>query len=105
MAGYIEVVSTLPARRRQGIGRLVMTEVSNVLREHFEMGALSTGVADFYRRLGWEQWAGLVSAYDEGGPHPTPEEEAAVLVLRFGPSAGLDLSLPISAPSRAGDDW
>jgi aminoglycoside 2'-N-acetyltransferase I len=103
--GYVEAVSTLPARQRQGIGRLVMTEVARVLQEHFDMGALATGVVNFYCRLGWELWTGSVSAYDEAGLHPTPEEEGAVLVLRFGHSTNIDLSLPISAPSRPGDDW
>ncbi|HYA44982.1 MAG TPA: GNAT family N-acetyltransferase [Acidimicrobiales bacterium] len=103
--GYVEAVSTLPTRQRQGIGRLVMAEVARVLQGHFEMGALATGVVDFYRRLGWEEWTGPISAYDEEGVHPTPEEEGAVLVLRFGSSTDIELSLPISAPARPGDDW
>jgi aminoglycoside 2'-N-acetyltransferase I len=104
--GYVEAVSTLPARQREGIGRTLMEEVSRILRRRFEMGALATGVHDFYRGLGWEQWWGPTSAYDrEGRLYPTPDEDGAIMVLRFGPSEAVDLSWPISAPVRAGDHW
>ncbi len=35
----------------------------------------------------------------------TPEEDAGVLVLRFGPSTDLDLAAPIACESRPGDGW
>lgn len=103
--GYVEAVSTLPVRQRQGVGRTVMEEVSTILRQRFEMGALATGTHDFYRRLGWEQWLGPTSAYDEEGHYPTPNGDGAIMVLRFGPSTDVDLSSPLSAPVRAGGHW
>lgn len=103
--GYVEAVSVLPARQGEGIGRRVMEEVSRAVRSHFHMGALSTSVPEFYRRLGWDAWEGPVLAYDGEAEYPVPEEEGGVLVLRFGPSRDLDLTLPISAPQRPGDVW
>ena len=35
----------------------------------------------------------------------TPDEDDGVLVLRFGPSADVDLTAPLSCEARAGDDW
>jgi hypothetical protein len=35
----------------------------------------------------------------------TPDEDAGIMVLRFGPSAGVDLAAPISCEARTGDDW
>ena len=37
--------------------------------------AMQERVVEFYRRLGWEQWTGPISAYDEEGVHPTPERK------------------------------
>lgn len=104
-AGYVEAVSTDPVWQGMGIGRVVMERVSGFLRHTYELGALATGTHGFYRRLGWEDWRGPTSAYDEAGVRSTPEEDGAVMVLRFGASAGIDLTMPISAPARAGADW
>jgi len=104
-AGYVEAVSTCPDWQGRGVGRMVMEEVSRVLRSRYELGALATGAHAFYRRLGWEGWQGPTSTYDTAGTRPTPDEDGAVMVLRFGPSAGIDLTLPISAPARSGADW
>lgn len=104
-AGYVEAVATRPARQGQGLGRLVMSEVASMLGSSYEMGALATGVPGFYQRLGWETWTGPVFAYDRDGNHPTPDEEGAVMVLRFGSSAEVDLASAIAAPVRSGDDW
>ena len=103
--GYVEAVATLPARQRQGLGRMVMTEVGARIRSSFELGALATGVPAFYAALGWETWRGSIGAYDEDGVHLTPDEDGAVMVLRCGPSVEIDLASPISAPTRPGDDW
>jgi aminoglycoside 2'-N-acetyltransferase I len=82
-----------------------MTEAGSVVRERFEMGALNTGLAAFYVRLGWEIWLGPSYVRDGAELRRTAEEDGGILVLRFGPSAGFDLSLPISCEARSGDDW
>ena len=55
--GYVEGVATTPARRREGLASLAMAEVSEVLRHTLEMGALSTGLHDFYSGHGWIAWS------------------------------------------------
>jgi hypothetical protein len=41
----------------------------------------------------------------DGQPVRTPEEDDGVMVLRHGPSQGLDLNADITCDQRSGDDW
>jgi aminoglycoside 2'-N-acetyltransferase I len=104
-AGYVEGVATVPDRQRQGLGSRVMLEVAAIVREDFDIGALSTEEAGFYARLGWELWRGPTSVRHGADLVRTEDEDGGVMVLRFGPTASADLDDPISCPSRPGDDW
>lgn len=103
--GYVEAVATAPDRQGQGFGSLVMGEVAGVLHQAFELGALSTEGPAFYERLGWERWRGPTFVRDGEALRRTPDEDGGVLVLRYGPSAGVDLAAPIACEARPGDDW
>jgi aminoglycoside 2'-N-acetyltransferase I len=104
-AGYLEGVATDPAWRGRGLGTLVLRAAHAILRREFDMGALSTGAHGFYERLGWERWHGPTYVRRPDGTVRTPDEDDGIMVLRFGSSAQLDLSLPLSCAARAGDDW
>lgn len=103
--GYVEGVATAPTRQREGFGALAMVEASGLVRNEFEMGALSTGRHEFYARLGWERWQG--PTFVRHGPDSirTQEEDDGVMILRFGPSKGIDLTATLSCEARRGDDW
>jgi aminoglycoside 2'-N-acetyltransferase I len=104
-AGYIEGVATSPAKRRRGLGGLVMTEVSKLLHGEFEMGALSTGLHGFYARHGWERWRGPTFVRHTPETIRSHDEDEGVMVLRFGASKDVDLTAPLTCESRRGDDW
>jgi aminoglycoside 2'-N-acetyltransferase I len=104
-AGYVEGVATRPDRQRQGWGSQVMARATDLVRAEFELGGLSTGRADFCRRFGWEPWRGPSFARVGEDLVRTPEEDDGVMVLRFGPSAGIDLEALIFCGTRSGDDW
>lgn len=104
-AGYVEGVATHPGRAREGLGAQVMVDVSRLVRGRFELGVLSTGRTGFYERLGWERWHGPTFVRDAGRLIRTSEEDDGIMVLRFGPSQGIDLTTPISCDVRSGDDW
>jgi aminoglycoside 2'-N-acetyltransferase I len=103
--GYVEAVATLPGRQGEGLGSAALEAVEAVIRSRFEVGALSTGRHTFYERLGWERWRGPTFVRHGGGTTRTEEDDDGVLVLRFGPSAALDLDAPISCEDRPGDAW
>jgi aminoglycoside 2'-N-acetyltransferase I len=104
-AGYVEGVATAPTCRGRGLGSLAMDELGGIVRARFEMGVLSTDRHAFYERLGWERWQGPTYVRHGDDEIRTEDEDDGIMVLRFGPSAGLDLRSAIACESRIGDDW
>ena len=104
-AGYVEGVATAPDRQGGGIGSLLMATVADVVRDGHDLGALSTGRPTFYGRLGWERWAGATYVQDGDRRVRTHDEDDGVMVLRHGPSAGIDLTADLTCEARSGDDW
>lgn len=103
--GYVEGVATAPHRRGRGLGSLVMTRLVPVLHARFEVGALGTGEHGFYARLGWERWLGPTFVRTGSGLTRTPDDDDAIMVLRFGPSRHVPLDAAIVADARSGDAW
>jgi aminoglycoside 2'-N-acetyltransferase I len=104
--GYIEGVATEPGREGRGHGSAVMEAIQEVLQAEHELGVLSSGRISFYERLGWERWQGPTFVIVEDGTRRrTRDEDGGIMVLRFGPSADADLTLPIACHDRPGDAW
>jgi len=103
--GYVEAVGTLPASQGQGLGSRAMKIIDTVIRERYEFGALSTARHTFYERLGWERWQGPSYVIGDGGRVRTPDEDEGIMVLRHGPTVGIDLTGPIACHDRSGDAW
>jgi aminoglycoside 2'-N-acetyltransferase I len=104
-AGYVEAVATAAEQRGRGLGSLVMGAIGEEIRARYELGALATGAFGFYARLGWERWRGPSYVRRGGGLERTAGDDGAIMVLRFGPSAGADLGAAIACEERPGDDW
>jgi aminoglycoside 2'-N-acetyltransferase I len=102
-AGYVEAVATAPGHRQQGLGSKVMPGVNALIRNEFDLGALSTHRWTFYERLGWERWQG--PSYVRHGDRlvRTPAEDDGIMVLRADHGCALDV--PIVCAQRNGDDW
>ncbi len=103
--GYVEAVATSPDRQGLGLGSIVMSDVTEYVREGFELGGLGTGRQSFYGRLGWRIWAGPSAVRTPDGERPTPDDDGYIMVLETPTSPRLDLSAPISCEERPGDDW
>jgi aminoglycoside 2'-N-acetyltransferase I len=104
-AGYVEAVATEPALQGRGIGSAAMGAIGQLLRDGFDLGALSTGRPGFYERLGWVRWQGPTFVRRGADLVRTADEDDGIMVLRYGPTAVLDRRLPIACESRPGDDW
>lgn len=103
--GYVEAVATAPDRQRQGLGSRLMEVVSAYVRERFELGALGTGLHDFYARFGWRPWPGPSFVRAPEGLRRTQDEDGLILVLLTQSTPPLDLHAPITCDWRAGDPW
>jgi aminoglycoside 2'-N-acetyltransferase I len=103
--GYVEAVATRPSHQRRGIGSLVIGEVDELIDRTDRLGALATGVAGFYERLGWVAWEGPTFVRTAAGLVRTAEEDGNVLVRLTPSSPELDRSASISCEWRPGDAW
>ena len=104
-AGYVEAVATLPERQGAGLGTRAMREVNAVIRERFELGALSTGTPGFYARLGWLPWTGPTAVRTTGGMVRTPDDDGGIMVLETLRTPPLDRGATLSWAWRRGDVW
>jgi aminoglycoside 2'-N-acetyltransferase I len=103
--GYVEAVAVRSDRRRRGHGRAVMTEAERVIAVAYDLGALSTGLDDFYERSGWLRWLGPTFVLAPGGLTRTEEDDGGVLVVRTPTTPELDLEGPLACDWRSGDVW
>ena len=82
-----------------------METLNPLIQERWEFGALATGSHGFYERLGWERWRGPSYVITEHGTERSAEEDDGLMVLRFGPSADVELTSSITCYDRPGDAW
>ena len=103
--GYVEAVATAPDRQGAGFGSTLMSEVSDYIREGFELGGLGTGRQAFYERFGWRTWNGPSGVRTNDGVRPTPEDDGYIMVLTTPSSPPLDLNETITCEWRPADVW
>ena len=103
--GYVEAVATAEAHRRKGYGTMVMKRLCELIRQRYELGALSTGTHGFYELLGWERWRGPTFVNGPRGRERTLEDDGGVMILRTSRSPVLDVTGHIVCDWREGDVW
>lgn len=103
--GYVEAVATDPTHQGRGLATAVMRTVEDFIREHYELGALSTAVDGFYERYGWERWLGPTWVRTATGPERTSGDDGSVMVFRTPATPPIMLTDPISCEWRCGDVW
>ncbi len=99
---YVDAVATDPTYWGCGIGRAVMTQFAAETQD-YALGGLSTSVAGFYARLGWERWHGPTAVRAKHGLEYTPDE--CVMILRTPFSPALDLDELLTVEPRDGQPW
>ncbi len=82
-----------------------MQRAGQLIRAEFDIGALSTSAHPFYEGHGWERWQGPTYVRRGAQLVRTPDEDAGIMVLRFGPSQNVSRAAGISCTARVGADW
>lgn len=103
--GYVEAVATEPGYRGRGLATATMHAAAAFIESRFELGALSSGIPEFYRKLGWIRWRGPTWYSDAECLTRTVDDDGGVLVLRTRSSPPLDPEGDIAVEWRSGDVW
>jgi aminoglycoside 2'-N-acetyltransferase I len=103
--GYVEAVATLPAWQRRGIASRLMESAAAHVGAAFELGALSTGIPEFYERLGWRPWEGELFVRTADGPVPCRKEDEGFMVIPTPSTPSLSLRETLGCEWRPGDAW
>lgn len=81
-AAYVEYVTTSPARRGQGLAsRLLAGMLQQLVAQGFELAALVPEDSDFYARLGWQTWPGILQIRQQGQLMATPDDDMMLYPL------------------------
>lgn len=103
--GYVEAVATLPNCQRRGFASLAVGEANKLIKNDYEVGALSSSGKGFYRNLGWEDWDGPSYVLTNGEWIRSASEDHGIMVLRTDHLSKLDLRSRIACEARSGDSW
>ncbi len=103
--GYVEAVATHPSFQGRGYASAVMQRAGDLVRESYELGALSTAIPAFYEQFGWERWQGPTYCRLPDELVRTEDDDGGVLVLRTPRTGAIDLAAAIACDYRGGDVW
>jgi aminoglycoside 2'-N-acetyltransferase I len=103
--GYVEGVGVRSDRRRQGYAGAMMTALERVIRDAYDLGALSASedAAGLYAARGWQLWRGPSFALTPKGVERTADDDGAIYVLPL--TIPIDLSAELTCDYRDGDVW
>jgi len=98
---YVEALATDERYRGRGFATVVMQRLAEEIKD-FDIGALITGLFDFYGRLGWKLWRGPIFFRKTDGIMSTPAIKG-FMVLILPKTPDIDLGMPLSVEWRKSD--
>ena len=102
--GYVEGVAVHPDRQGQGYGSVLMRMIDEQALKTYALTMLSTGVQEFYEKLGWVRFLGKSFVSENGQMVRTADEDAGLMVLAENPSWNV-AGCQIVCDWRTGDVW
>jgi len=102
--GYVEAIAVLPKYWRQGLGTILMKEITNYCEVNFELSMLSTDEKGFYRTHGWRDFPGKSFILRGENITRSEDEDAGLMYLSRTGMELLDTST-VLCEERIGDSW
>ncbi len=104
--GYLEGLGVAEAYRRQGIGRKLMEQSSEIIVNSHDFGLLSASEEGLplYQSLGWKIWTGELYESNRESYQRSFDDEGSVLFWAA-PSQSIAATSPLYCDYRSGDQW
>jgi aminoglycoside 2'-N-acetyltransferase I len=102
--GYVEAIAVAPNKQKQGIGSLLLNEITQLCLQNYELAMLSTDEKDFYRRFGWQDFPGQSFVLVGDQQIRTAEEDCGLMVLTP-ESRSFGKISKVCCQARFGDAW
>lgn len=104
VVGYLEGVAVSSNHQRQGVGRQLLSSITDFCRSEYQISMLSTDEFDFYGSLGWKRFTGMSGVLIDGVAILTPDEDEGLMYLIGKSGFTQEISSAYCDP-REGDHW
>lgn len=104
IVGYLEGVAVSSKYQGQGIGRQLLSSISEFCATHYQLSMLSTDEFTFYSNLGWQQFKGKSGVMLDGAVVLTPDEDEGLMYL-IGSSGFSEEIHSAYCDPRVGEHW
>jgi aminoglycoside 2'-N-acetyltransferase I len=104
VVGYLEGIAVSSNHQRQGVGRQLLSSITDFCRSEYQISMLSTDEFDFYGNLGWKRFSGKSGVLINSEVMLTPDEDEGLMYLIGQPGFTQEISSAYCDP-REGDHW
>ena len=102
--GYLEAIAVASKNQGQGIGRELLSSMSEFCVSRYQISMLSTDEFNFYSNFGWKQFKGKSGVLLDGEAVLTPDEDDGLMYL-IGKARFSQEILTAYCDPREGDHW
>lgn len=102
--GYLEGIAVSSNHQGQGVGRQLLSSISDFCLSEYQISMLSTDEFDFYGNFGWKQFKGKSGVLLGTEVILTPDEDEGLMYL-IGKTGSSQEILTAYCDSREGDHW
>lgn len=102
--GYLEAIAVATNHQGQGVGRQLLSSISDFCLSEYQISMLSTDEFGFYENFGWKQFKGKSGVLLGTEVILTPDEDEGLMYL-FGKTGSSQEILTAYCDSREGDHW
>jgi len=102
--GYLEAIAVASKHQGQGIGRELLSSMSEFCASRYQISMLSTDEFNFYSNFGWKQFKGKSGVSIDDQVILTPDEDEGLMYL-IGKAGFSQEILTAYCDPREGDHW